>query len=128
LAARHFRARPSPHCFTRFISLFAPCFSLLSRFFSLFRGRFGLENPLKTFCFQSVGQKAPMRAEQDRNREITGAYQGGNRQITGAEQVGPIRPDQAECGAVPPQLSVRNAANLLTLLDRIFKFDPAREG
>ena len=70
LAAQHLRARHSPDWLTRLFSLFAPCFSLLSPFFSLFRGDSGLENPLKTVCFQMVGQKWPSRAEQDHNREI----------------------------------------------------------
>ena len=40
LAARHFRARHSPDCFTPLFVPDPPCFSLLSRFFSLFpRGR-----------------------------------------------------------------------------------------
>jgi hypothetical protein len=38
-----------------------PCFSLLSPFFSLFRGDSGLENPPKTVCFQ------PSHAEQEHN-------------------------------------------------------------
>jgi hypothetical protein len=44
--------------------------SLLSPFFSLFRGDSGLDNPPETICFQMVGQKTPSRAEQDHNREI----------------------------------------------------------
>ena len=47
-----------------------PCFSLLSPFFSLFRGASGVENPPKTICFQMVDQKTPLRAEQEHNREI----------------------------------------------------------
>jgi hypothetical protein len=35
-----------------------------------------------------VDQKMPSRAEQERNREIIRAYQGGDRAITGAEQAG----------------------------------------
>jgi hypothetical protein len=72
----------------RLIPLLAPCFSLLSFFFSLFRGSSGLENPPKTVCFQLVGQKSPPRAEQEANREIIRGYQVGNRAITGAEQAG----------------------------------------
>jgi hypothetical protein len=66
----HFSARLSPDCFTRFFSLFAPCFSLLSRFFSLFRRDSGLENSQKSICFQMVDQKTPPNAEQEHNREI----------------------------------------------------------
>jgi len=47
-----------------------PCFSLLSPFFSLFRGDSGRENSPKNLCFQRVGQKALLRAEQEHNREI----------------------------------------------------------
>ena len=47
-----------------------PCFSLLSRFFSLFRGGSGFENPPKAVYFQRVGQKEPLHAEQEHNREI----------------------------------------------------------
>jgi hypothetical protein len=78
-AARHFRARHSPDRLTRLFSLLAPCFSLLSPLFSLLRGRSDLENPQKTFCFQSVGRTAPLRAEQERNREIIR----GIREVTG---------------------------------------------
>jgi hypothetical protein len=66
-----------------------------------------------------VDQKAPSRAEQEDNREIIRAYQGGNREITGGEQAprdsagssgmrrhsAPIQP--LECGG----------SNLPTLLD-----------
>jgi hypothetical protein len=86
LATQHSGARHSPDCFTRLISLFPPCFSLLSPFFSLFRRDPDFDNPPETICFQMVDQKAPSRAEQDHNREIIRAYQGGNREITGAEQ------------------------------------------
>ena len=83
LATRHFRARHSPDCFTRLFSLFPSLFSLLSPFFSLFRGDPRLDNPPKTVCFQRIDQKGPLRAEQDHNREIIRAYQGGNREVTG---------------------------------------------
>ena len=44
-----------------------PCFSLLSPFFSLFRGDSSCGNPPKTVCFQAVDQKARWRAEQEDN-------------------------------------------------------------
>jgi hypothetical protein len=88
LARRHTGARHSPVWFTRLISPFAPCFSLLSPFFSLFRGDPGFNIPPKTVCFPVVDQKTPSRAEQEDNREIIRTYQGGNREITGAEQDG----------------------------------------
>jgi hypothetical protein len=89
--SKRWRTLPRPtfaRLHKRLIPLFAPCFSLLSLFFSLFRGSSGLENPQKTVCFQLVGQKSPSRAEQEANREIIRGYQGGSREITGAEQAG----------------------------------------
>jgi hypothetical protein len=79
-----------------------------------------------------VDQKEPSHAEQDHNREIIRAYQGGNREITGAEQDGddstgssrmrrhfaPIQP--LEMWRLEPADPFRP--------EDVFKFDPAREG
>jgi hypothetical protein len=131
-ATRHFRARHSPDWFTRLFSLFAPCFSLLSPFFSLFRGDSGLENPPKTVCLQMVGQKAPSRAEQDHNREIIRAYQGGNREITGGEQAprdsaGSSRMRRHSAPIQPLEMWRLEPPTPSRPQDR-FRFDPARGG
>ena len=88
------------------ISSSSPCSSLFSPFFSLFRGDSSFDNPPNIICFQMVGQKAQLRAEQELNREIIRLSreiilpdQGQNREITGARAV------QAGSGAVPPQLA-----------------------
>jgi hypothetical protein len=67
----------------RACSSLIPCFSLFSPFSPCSSAILAFDNPLKTVCFQMVGQKAPSRAEQDHNREIIRAYQGDCREITG---------------------------------------------
>ncbi len=130
--ARHLRARHSPDCFSRHFALLAPCFSLLSPRFSLFRGDSSFENPPKTVWFQMVDQKAPLRAEQDHNREIIRAYQGGNREITGREQAGrdstgSSRMRRHSAPIQPLEMWRLEPADPSRPPDR-FKFDPAREG